>query len=150
MLQREPTGCSVAGRRFRRDEVGNCLKLGRELDEIADRFAQAISQQDIRALELLIADDASIWHNTDGKAQGKEEAVAAIAAFFSSASECRYLAIRRLPTPSGFVQQHVLHVRFGAEGVALTIPACLIVEVKNRRISRLEEYLDSAAFSSVA
>ena len=43
----------------------------------------------------------------------------------------------------GFVQQHVLHgVR--ADGVAVTLPACIVCQVEHGRITRLDEYFDSA------
>jgi ketosteroid isomerase-like protein len=41
------------------------------------------------------------------------------------------------------VQQHVLTGK-RKTGEAFSMPACLVVQVKDGRISRLEEYLDPA------
>ena len=47
----------------------------------------------------------------------------------------------RVAIPGGFLQQHVLEVET-ANG-PFSMPACIVVEVRDRRISRLDEYLDS-------
>ena len=49
-------------------------------------------------------------------------------------------------TPSGYVQQHVLHAT-APDGSKVESPACLVVEVREGRIRRLDEYLDSAAIA---
>ena len=40
------------------------------------------------------------------------------------------------------MQQHVLHVEF-ADGRSADLPACLVVQVADERITRLDEYLDN-------
>ena len=54
----------------------------------------------------------------------------------------KYTEVRRQPTPTGFVQQHVLRGRFKDKDVALS--ACIVATVENGHITRLDEYLDSA------
>ena len=55
----------------------------------------------------------------------------------------RYEEIRRHVTPAGFVQQHVLRGT-APNGKPLEVPACILCSVKDGRITRLDEYLDSA------
>lgn len=55
----------------------------------------------------------------------------------------RYEDVRRHATPSGFVQQHVLRGT-APSGAPLEVPACIVCAVANGRITRLDEYLDSA------
>jgi ketosteroid isomerase-like protein len=43
----------------------------------------------------------------------------------------------------GFVHQHVLSGT-RKDGARLSLPACLVCEVKDGRITRLDEYFDSA------
>ena len=47
-----------------------------------------------------------------------------------------------------YAQRHILHVVVPARGEqaeqALAVPACLVVRVEEDRITRLDEYLDSA------
>lgn len=115
---------------------------------IAQRFSDAIADRDLAGLESIFAADATIWHNTDGIEQPRDQALAAIAQFLSGVSECHYSAVRRMPTPSGLVQQHDLHVRFGSATTSLVIPVCLIFEIAEGRVRRLDEYLDVSSFSS--
>ena len=55
----------------------------------------------------------------------------------------RYCIVRREAFPGGYVQQHVLEAKL-PDGTEWRLPACLIVTVKDGRIARLDEYLDSA------
>lgn len=116
---------------------------------VAQRFTEALADRDIASLESILSDNATVWHNTDGLTQTRGQAVATITEFLSSVSECSYAAIRRTPTPSGLVQQHDLRVRFGPDAALIVVPACLIFEITDGKVSRLEEYLDISAFSSV-
>ena len=50
----------------------------------------------------------------------------------------RYEAVRLAPVPGGFVQQHVVR------GRALVLPAVVVCQVRDGRITRLDEYFDSA------
>jgi len=53
-----------------------------------------------------------------------------------------YRVQRRVAIPGGFMQQHVLEAE--TAGGPFSMPACIVCEVQNGRIKRLEEYLDSA------
>ncbi len=63
----------------------------------------------------------------------------------SNLRDLRYEEVRRQPTPSGFVQQHVLRATLPGGG-AFELPACIVIDLDgDGRITRLDEYLDSAA-----
>jgi ketosteroid isomerase-like protein len=55
----------------------------------------------------------------------------------------RYEHIARIPTPAGFVQQHVImgDCRHGGH---LEMPVCAVVSLRKTRICRLDEYFDPA------
>ena len=110
---------------------------------VAERFFAAIGKGDLDAVRAIYAPDAVIWHNNDGVEQNVAQNLAVLAWVVKNVSGLRYEDVRRFPTPSGFVQQHVLR---GAapSGVAIEIPACIVCAVANGRITRLDEYLDSA------
>jgi len=55
----------------------------------------------------------------------------------------RYDEIRRVITPDGYIQQHVLRGT-APDGTAVEVPAVLRVYCDGERISRIEEYLDTA------
>lgn len=110
---------------------------------LAERFFAAIPKGDLEAVRAIYAPDARIWHNFDQKEQSVDENLAVLSWVVSNVSELRYEDVRRFPTPGGFVQQHVLRGR-AKSGAAVDIPACIVCAVANGRITRLDEYLDSA------
>ena len=111
--------------------------------DLAKRFFDAVEAGDVGALQSIYAPDAKIWHNTDEIATSVEENLTTLRGFVSRISERRYKDRRVATFPGGFVQQHVLHgVR--ADGKAVTLPACIVCAVSNGRITRLDEYFDSA------
>ena len=89
------------------------------------------------------APDAVVWHNYDGVAQTVDENLRVLRWLVRHVTDLRYEEVRRLRTPEGFVQQHVLRAK-ALDGSEVTIPACLIGTVRDGRIVRLEEYIDSA------
>ncbi len=114
-----------------------------DIRALAKRFFDAVEQGDIATLYDCYAPDARIWHNTDGAEQTRDENAATLKGFVGRIRE-RVYANRRLEVfDGGFVQQHELHgVR--ADGVRLVLPACIVCAVQDGRITRLDEYFDSA------
>ena len=110
---------------------------------VAERFFAAIPKGDLDAVRAIYADDAVIWHNNDGLEQNREQNLAVLAWVVKNIAELRYEDVRRFPTANGFVQQHVLRGR-APGGAPLEVPACIVCAVANGRITRLDEYLDSA------
>lgn len=111
--------------------------------DIAVRFFDAIERGDADAVAACYAEDVVIWHNTDGEAQGKAENLKVLSGLIRYYPERRYADRRLTAYPGGFVQQHVLKAR-RADGAERSLPACVICEVRDGRITRLDEYFDSA------
>ena len=63
--------------------------------------------------------------------------------------ERRYRIVRREILADGFMQQHVLEGVL-ADGQPFAMPACVVVQAKDGRITRLDEYLDPAAGAPLA
>ena len=112
--------------------------------EVADRLFKSIERGDIAAIREIYAPDVKIWHNNDGATQTLDANLAVLGWVVANISEVAYTEIRRHATPTGFVQQHVMRGRVKASGKELRLPACIICEVENGRITRLDEYFDSA------
>jgi ketosteroid isomerase-like protein len=110
---------------------------------LAKRFFDSVEAGDVEALRGMYAPDAQVWHNTDEIATSVDENLKTLAGFVQRIRERRYRDRRLAVFDGGFVQQHVLHgVR--ADGAAVTLPACIVCQVSNGRITRLDEYFDSA------
>jgi ketosteroid isomerase-like protein len=112
--------------------------------EIADRLFKAIERGDVGAIGELYAPQTKIWHNFDGVEQSVDENLAVLKWVIANIAEIAYTEINRQPTPTGFVQQHVLRGRMKSSGKEVAIPACIVCIVEGGRITRLDEYLDSA------
>ena len=113
------------------------------MSDLADRLFGAIEAGDIDAVRSLYAPDAVVWHNTDGAEQTVEQNLRVLGWVVEHLADRRYEDVRRAPTTTGFVQQHILRCT-RPDGVRVEVPACLVMTVDAGRITRLEEYLDSA------
>lgn len=114
-----------------------------EIQALADRFFAAIEAGDIAAVSDCYAEDAVIWHNDDKLETDKAANLKVLSRFIRFAPKRTYANRRVIVFETGFVQQHVL-IAERADGKRLELPACLICQVAEGRITRLDEYLDSA------
>jgi uncharacterized protein len=110
--------------------------------DLAERFFTAVERGDIDQIRAIYAPDAAIWHNHDRKEQTVEENLKVLKWVARALTNRRYNVQRRVAIPGGFLQQHVLEAET-ANG-PFSMPACIVVQAENGRITRLEEYLDSA------
>jgi ketosteroid isomerase-like protein len=118
-----------------------------EFDEIralANKLFDGIESGKVSVLREVYAPDVAIWHNTDLVTQTVDDNVKTLEGFIADIDKRRYEDRRLDVFPGGFVQQHKLT---GArkDGKAVSLHACIVCKVKNGRITRLDEYFDSAA-----
>jgi uncharacterized protein len=113
---------------------------------IAAALTEAIRANDAEALTGIYAADGVIWHSTDqvelsvGQLQELMRAIALVAT-----GEVRVKAL--LETPAGFVQTQEITYTF-RDREATTFHAALVAWISpDGRITRLEEYLDSAGLA---
>ncbi|WP_144097916.1 nuclear transport factor 2 family protein [Croceicoccus sediminis] len=112
--------------------------------ELARRFFDCIEQGDIEGFAACYAPDVEIWHNTDGETQNLEANRVGITGMVSRIADRVYDDRRVEVFPGGFVQQHVLRGTRVHDGARLNMPACVVCAVADGRITRVDEYFDSA------
>ena len=113
----------------------------------AEALFSTAESGDLENLYRIFADGAGVWHNTDNALTDVPTSIRNIAKIRSAASEFRYTNIKREPTPSGFVQQHELIIKF-PDGRVIRDLCCSVGKVDAQgRISHMEAYHDSAATS---
>ena len=117
----------------------------RATTELATRFFDAIEAGDVEAVKACYAPNARIWHNTDGLEQGPGDNAEVLAAMVKHFAERVYDERRLTVFAGGFVQQHVLRAVRKRDGALVELAACLVCQVSDGRITRLDEYFDSAA-----
>ena len=117
-------------------------------DELADRMMTAIEEGDLDGVRACYAPGLRLWMNLTREEVGRDEAIDVLRGFVAATTSRRYEVIRRIDTPDGYVQEHVLHV-VGTNGADAASAACLIVEVDDGALSSIREYLDSRAMAPV-
>ena len=118
--------------------------------DLADRLFAAIAANDLDALRNdIYAPDVVVWHNNDNHEQLVDENLKVLNWLSRKVTDRRYDEVRRQATETGFVEQHVLRGT-APNGNEIEVPACLVVTVRGDRISRIDEYIDSAALAAMA
>ncbi len=118
-----------------------------ELDQIrtvANKLFDGIESGNVAVLREVYAPNVEIWHNTDLLVQTVDDNVATLQGFVSRIANRRYENRRLDVFPGGFVQQHRLTGQ-RKDGQKVELHACIVCKVANGRITRLDEYFDSAA-----
>jgi ketosteroid isomerase-like protein len=111
---------------------------------LAKRFFDYVEAGDVDGLVACYAPDAKIWHNTDGLEQRPEDNRKTLKAMAERILDRVYDERRVAVHPGGFTHQHVLRGTRKHDGVRLALPACIVCQVKDGKITRLDEYFDSA------
>lgn len=114
---------------------------------LANRFSEAACARDVEGLRKVYAPDMVVWKNTDQNERDVEEHLSTYATNTAALKSIRYSDVRIMPFEGGFVQQHTITADLG-DGRALSFPCCVVARVREGRIARLEEYFDSAVFTS--
>jgi ketosteroid isomerase-like protein len=117
-------------------------------EELVIRFFAALEAGDIETLREIYAPDAVIWHNDDLIEQPVNENLKVLQGLHRAVSGLRYDIVRRASTGDGVLQQHVLRGLL-PDGTEVELHAAMYLQVRDGRITRIEEYLDSARRSSI-
>jgi ketosteroid isomerase-like protein len=111
--------------------------------DLCERFFAAAAAGDVEAMREMYAPEAVIWNNHTMVTQNVEQNLQMLAAVVRHIRGFRYEDVNRQVTASGFVEEHVLRGET-PDGAQLSVPACVVCEVVDGRITRFSEYLNSA------
>lgn len=114
-----------------------------DADAIADGLIAAIESGDVDGVRALYDDNIVIWHNFDDVEQTRDDNLRVLEWMTRTVSNLGYHDIQRRHFEGGYVQQHVLRGETKS-GARLEVPCCLVVRVAGGRITRIDEYLDTA------
>ncbi|MFM9979256.1 MAG: nuclear transport factor 2 family protein [Sphingomonadaceae bacterium] len=112
---------------------------------IIDRMYDGLTSGDVAVARNCFTADAVIWHGFDRIAMNRDAAASDWQAMCDKFPERGVSDVRCQPTPTGLVQQHVWHMRT-SEGKAMAWPVCLVVEIRDGLIARIDEYIDRAGW----
>jgi uncharacterized protein len=111
--------------------------------EVAQQLFERIEAKNVDGVAALYADDILVWHNFDNATQSKAENLRTLGGLTKNVAQIRYDVTERLSLGDRVVQRHVLRCR-AANGEEVAIPACIFVSVRDGKITRIDEYLDTA------
>ena len=114
--------------------------------EIAKRLIDAITAGDVAAIEALYDENLVGWQNFTGRELNRRQMLKIVRVLTGEVKDLRYDDIRVTPTTRGYVQQHVLRAT-AKDGRPVECAACLVVEIADGRIRRIDEYMDGAALA---
>ena len=117
--------------------------------QIAERLFASIESGDLAAVDDLYADDIVVWANHDGRASDKARSLRVLDWLCGRLGDRHYEVRRRIVIPGGFLQEHVLHGR-APDGTEIAMPACIVADVADGRVTRLNEYLDPAGIAALS
>ena len=115
-----------------------------EMRAFAKRFFDAIEEGDIATMQGSFTPDAEIWHNTDELIVTPADTARTLTGMVARIANREYAERRLDIVPGGFVQQHVLKGNRVHDGGAVRLPCAIVCRVENGKITRLDEYFDSA------
>jgi ketosteroid isomerase-like protein len=119
----------------------------REPDELIDALFSAITAGDIDAVAELYDDGVAVWHNVTDRAVDRDASLAILRHFVRTVDQRRYEILERRHWPGGAMQRHIVHGRVGDE--PFYAPVCIRFELGDESITRIDEYVDSAAISAL-
>ena len=115
-----------------------------DIRAMATRFFDAIEAGDIETMQSSFTPDAEIWHNTDELIVTPAQTAQTLTGMASRIRDREYAERQLTVFPVGFVQQHDLKGVRVHDGVSVRLPCAIICKVENGKITRLDEYFDSA------
>ncbi len=114
------------------------------IQALAQQFFDAIEAGDIETMQSSFVPDAEIWHNTDERVVSAAQTAQTLTGMVTRIKDRSYADRRLTVYPGGFVQQHVLTGKRVEDNVEVRLPCAIICKVENEKITRLDEYFDSA------
>jgi len=111
--------------------------------EIVEKFFAAIEAGDRAATERLLHDDALVDANIFPHPHDRGTTLTILAWLQANVRDLHYDIVRRFEIAGGCVQEHVLR-GIAPDGSEIAAAACMVIDIADDRITRINEYLDSA------
>jgi ketosteroid isomerase-like protein len=111
--------------------------------DIAKQLFEQIEAKNVDGVAALYADGVQVWHNFDNATQTKAENLKVLGGLTKNVAHIRYDVTERVLLGDRMMQRHLLRCRV-ANGEEIVIPACIFVTVQGGKITRIDEYLDTA------
>lgn len=108
-----------------------------EISAVFAAFRRAFAERDTAGLLATWTSDVRVWHSADPRAKDRDEYLTFIAELPRRSVE--FLDVRRDYFHNGFVQQQIVVLDL-PDGTQHRSQMCLVVKMRDGRISRIDEY----------
>jgi ketosteroid isomerase-like protein len=116
---------------------------------LADRFVAALEHGDEAELAQLYHPDLRFTIRTAGATYDRDAALRNFRTMWPHLHDVEVEVVDRQITEFGFLSQQVLRATI-ADGTRLSVPMCMIFQLRDGRIVRIDEYFDAAAVGPLA
>jgi ketosteroid isomerase-like protein len=120
-----------------------------EIRELCETFFDAYQDRRVDILERVLADDCVIWHNVFGRETTKQDNLARFHDSYRGQRRRTYDDRIVNAFHDGFVIQYQLRGVM-TNGHAGSLWICIVARVRDGRITRIDEYMDSGRFAAWA
>ena len=120
-----------------------------EIRELCETFFDAYQDRRVDILERVLADDCVIWHNVFGRDTTKEDNLSRYHDSYGGQRRRTYDDRIVNTFHDGFVIQYQLHGVM-TNGHTGSLWICIVARVRDGRITRIDEYMDSGKFAAWA
>jgi len=117
--------------------------MSKDAFDVATRFFKAIEAGDVDQVRNIYSPDVVVWHNTDNIEKTREENLATLSWAIENVENLHYEDVKRFRIDGGFLQQHTCRGVQRSNGDEMNLPAAVVCQVEDGRITRLDEYFDS-------
>ena len=120
-----------------------------EIRELCETFFDAYQDKRVDILERVLADDCVIWHNVFGRETTKQDNLSRYHDSYRGQRRRTYDDRIVNTFHDGFVIQYQLRgvMTNGHKG---SLWICIVARVRDRQITRIDEYMDSSKFAAWA
>jgi len=117
--------------------------MARTPADVAAQLFRSIESKSVAGVAALYDDNVGVWHNFDNAVQDKADNLKVLEGLTKSVAKIQYEVVERHSVGDRVIQRHDLNLTL-ADGRVFTIPAAIFITVKNEKITRIDEYLDTA------
>jgi ketosteroid isomerase-like protein len=122
------------------------LSQDSEMRDVCNRFLDAIEAQDMDAIGDLLSPDLKFWANFTNTTKGRDDMLQAISAGYALHRHRHYNDRQIRALDGGFLIQYTCAIT-RHDGSTSAHWAGMVADVRDGRIVRVDEYMDSGKFA---
>lgn len=117
-----------------------------DLRDLCNRFLDSIERRDMGAVAEILSPDLQFWANFTNQTKSRDAMLEAIGAGYAAHRRRTYDDRQIRTFDHGFLAQYTCRL-VRHDGSSLALWAAMVAEVRDGRIVRVDEYLDSGKFA---